>query len=52
MLALEATARYGVWSDSATATAGYEDARRTMIGTVIPQVKPYIDQVSFDLQLR
>ncbi|OQV23529.1 hypothetical protein BV898_02646 [Hypsibius exemplaris] len=45
LVALETTVRMGVWSDSATAAAGYEDYRRSAIGTVVPRVKPYMDKV-------
>ncbi|XP_055357974.1 uncharacterized protein LOC129602836 [Paramacrobiotus metropolitanus] len=45
--ALEATSWYGIWKDSQAATTGYQDAKDSFIGTVVPQLKPYADKIPF-----
>ena len=45
LVAVEATSLCGIWKDSASTIAGYENAKHSALAVIVPQIRPYLNKV-------
>ncbi|GAV05073.1 hypothetical protein RvY_15258-2 [Ramazzottius varieornatus] len=46
LAAVEVTSLCGIWKDSASTIAGYENAKHSALAVIVPQIRTYLDKVN------